>query len=78
MVLSDGARKRGARCDEISDSLPGVGFALVDGVTEPVRMRIGHHTDDDITELVKTYAPRSATQDATGDDTGRELQEVGS
>lgn len=64
MVLSEGARKRGARCDEISDSLPGVGFALVDGVTEPVRLRIGHHPDDVISELVKAYAPRSAVQDS--------------
>ena len=72
MVLSEGARKRGARCDEIRDSLPGVGFALVDGVTEPVRLRIGHHTDDHITELVRQYAPRAATQD----NIGRELEEA--
>jgi S-DNA-T family DNA segregation ATPase FtsK/SpoIIIE len=65
MVLSDGAWKRGARCDQISDSLPGVGFALVDGVTEPVRLRIAHYSDEAVTELVDTYAPRSTVQDAT-------------
>jgi S-DNA-T family DNA segregation ATPase FtsK/SpoIIIE len=65
MVLSDGAWKRGARCDQISDSLPGVGFALVDGVTEPVRLRIGHYSDERVTELVDTYAPGSTVQDTT-------------
>jgi S-DNA-T family DNA segregation ATPase FtsK/SpoIIIE len=65
MVLSDGAWKRGARCDQISDSLPGVGFALVDGVTEPVRLRIAHYSDEAVIELVDTHAPRSAVQDTT-------------
>jgi DNA segregation ATPase FtsK/SpoIIIE, S-DNA-T family len=78
MVLSDSARKRGARCDEISDSLPGVGFALVDGVTEPVRLRIGHYSDERVTELVQAYAPRSTVQDTSNGGGARELQEVGS
>ena len=53
-------------------------LALVDGVTEPVRLRIGHYPDEAVTELVDTHAPRSTVQDATGDSTGRELQEIGS
>ena len=63
----------GARCDQIRDSLPGVGFALVEGVTEPVRLRIGHHTDERIAELVKAYAPSPPTAPT---DT-RTLEEVG-
>jgi len=35
LVLGPGARDRGARADQISPSLPGVGFVQVDGVREP-------------------------------------------
>lgn len=48
MVLGDGARGRGAVCDEIPESTPGVGFVRVDGVREPLRVRAGFVTDDDI------------------------------
>jgi S-DNA-T family DNA segregation ATPase FtsK/SpoIIIE len=55
MVLGDGARRRGARCDQIPESLPGVGFVKVDGVREPVRVRAALVTDADIDEMVKLY-----------------------
>ena len=48
LVLGPGARDRGAQCDLIPDSLPGVGFVQVDGITEPVRVRFAHVTDDHI------------------------------
>jgi S-DNA-T family DNA segregation ATPase FtsK/SpoIIIE len=38
----------GARCDQIPDSTPGVAFVKVDGTREPVRVRAGYVTDDDI------------------------------
>lgn len=61
MVLGDGARDQGARCDEIPDSLPGVGFMRVDGVREPVRVRAAYVTDADIAEMTSRFpAPGSA------------------
>lgn len=57
MTLGRGARLRGARCDEIPQSLPGVGYVLLDGLPEPVRVRFSHVTDDTIAELVTRYAP---------------------
>ena len=56
MVLGDGARLAGARCDEISELLPGVGFVKVDGQREPVRVRAAYLTDDDIREVAQLYA----------------------
>ena len=57
LVLGQGARERGARCDQIPETLPGVGYVGVDGRAEPVRIRFGHITDDDIAHLVHQYAP---------------------
>lgn len=56
-ALGDGARLRGARCDEIPESLPGVGFVTVDGIAEPVRARFAHLTDSDIRVLADVYEP---------------------
>jgi S-DNA-T family DNA segregation ATPase FtsK/SpoIIIE len=61
LVLGQGARDRGARCDRIPESLPGIGYVGVDGRAEPVRVRFGHVTDDHITQLVRDYAPRLAS-----------------
>lgn len=47
-VLGLGARDRGARCDAIPDTLPGVGYVQVDGIAEPIRVRFAHVTDDHI------------------------------
>ncbi|MGH8883480.1 MAG: FtsK/SpoIIIE domain-containing protein, partial [Stackebrandtia sp.] len=51
MVLGDGARKRGARCDRIPETLPGVGYVALDGVAEPIRVRFTYLTDPDIYQL---------------------------
>jgi S-DNA-T family DNA segregation ATPase FtsK/SpoIIIE len=51
LVLGPGARNRGAYCDLIPDSMPGVGYVQVDGIAEPVRVRFAWHTDDDIKQL---------------------------
>jgi S-DNA-T family DNA segregation ATPase FtsK/SpoIIIE len=58
MVLGEGARDRGALCDEIAESQPGVGYVHVDGVREPTRVRAAYPTNDDIAALVADYAPR--------------------
>jgi S-DNA-T family DNA segregation ATPase FtsK/SpoIIIE len=56
MVLGDGARDRGALCDQIPETAPGVAYVAVDGVREPVRVRLSYLTDDDIADLAAGYA----------------------
>jgi S-DNA-T family DNA segregation ATPase FtsK/SpoIIIE len=51
MVLGDGAREQGARCDRIPASLPGVGYVRLDGDREPTRVRAGYVTDQDIAAM---------------------------
>ncbi|MFG3618064.1 FtsK/SpoIIIE domain-containing protein [Nocardia sp. NPDC047654] len=57
MVHGQGARDRGARCDEISDRTPGVGYVGEDGSTEFVRVRAFFVSDDDIDAIVDAYSP---------------------
>ncbi|MDG4817072.1 FtsK/SpoIIIE domain-containing protein [Micromonospora sp. WMMD956] len=61
MVLGDAARDRGALCDRIPESAPGVGFVVLDGVREPVRVRFAYLTDDDIRQLGHDYRHPSDT-----------------
>ncbi len=62
MVLGDGARDRGARCDEIS-SVPavgaGVGFVRLEATPDPVRVRAAYVSDDDIHAMTATYTAGS-------------------
>lgn len=59
MVLGQGARDAGAECDRISDATPGVGYMMIDGTADPVRVRAFHVTDHDITTLAARFrAPR--------------------
>jgi S-DNA-T family DNA segregation ATPase FtsK/SpoIIIE len=51
LVLGPGARSRGAYCDLIPDTMQGVGYAMVDGIAEPVRVRFAWHDDDDLKRL---------------------------
>lgn len=67
MVLGDGARDRGARCDDhkvIPHDLSGVGFVKVDGVREPGRVRAAYVDEDDIDEMVRLYAPEKKVDQA--------------
>jgi S-DNA-T family DNA segregation ATPase FtsK/SpoIIIE len=57
MVLGRGARNRGAFCDLIPETLPGLGFVQVEGVREPVRVRAAYVSDADIAALCQGYAP---------------------
>ena len=62
MVLGQGARDAGAECDLIADATPGVGYVMIDGTADPVRVRAFHVTDRDITALARTFpAPRART-----------------
>ncbi len=60
MVLGDGARGRGARCDELSESAPGVGYVIEDGSRTVTRVRAAFLTDDDIRHIATTYRPAPA------------------
>ncbi len=55
LVLGGGARDRGARCDEIPESLPGVGFVLADGQAEPVRVRASWVDDAEIQRMAGVF-----------------------
>ncbi|HEX6970211.1 MAG TPA: FtsK/SpoIIIE domain-containing protein [Micromonosporaceae bacterium] len=55
MVLGEGMRDRGALCDRIPQSLPGVGYVVLDGDPTPMRVRFSYLTDDDIRDLAHTY-----------------------
>jgi len=57
MVLGRGARDRGAHCDRIPESLPGVGYVQLEGRREPVRVRAAHVTDADLAAMCADYAP---------------------
>jgi len=66
LVLTDGARARGARCDEIPESLPGVGYVGIDGEAEPVRVRFPYISDEHIADLVDAYTPGQSERPAAG------------
>ncbi|KZS60501.1 FtsK/SpoIIIE domain-containing protein [Mycobacterium pseudokansasii] len=63
MVLGHSARDAGAECDLLPDATPGVGYVMIDGTADPVRVRAFHVTDRDITALARTFrAPRPGDQ----------------
>ncbi len=55
MVLGDGARDRGALCDRIPRELPGVGYVVLDGEREPVRVRAAYVADEDIRQMAAEF-----------------------
>ena len=55
MVLGDGMRDRGALCDLIPVELPGVGYVVLSGVPEPIRVRASNITDDDIDAMARLF-----------------------
>lgn len=82
LLLSAGARDRGARCDQISTETPGVAYVEIDGKPEPVRVRFPYVTDQRIAETVAAYAPhhdQAETADviALRPDTGNDADESG-
>jgi S-DNA-T family DNA segregation ATPase FtsK/SpoIIIE len=56
MVLGRSARLRGAECDQIPASLPGVGYVVLEGVREPVRVRAAYMSDDDVKDTVARFS----------------------
>jgi S-DNA-T family DNA segregation ATPase FtsK/SpoIIIE len=57
MVLGRSARQHGAECDQIPPSLPGVGYVVLEGVREPVRVRAAYVSDADLEQMAVDYAP---------------------
>jgi S-DNA-T family DNA segregation ATPase FtsK/SpoIIIE len=59
MVLGDGARDRGAACDEISANPSvgaGVAFVRLEAAPDPVRVRAAFVSDDDIRAMTVLYS----------------------
>ncbi|BCO56973.1 hypothetical cell division FtsK/SpoIIIE protein [Mycobacterium intracellulare] len=57
MILSTAAHQLGARCEEIPDSTPGVGYVLTEGNSAIQRVRAFHVTDSDIAWLAAHFTP---------------------
>ncbi len=55
MVLGDGARERGALCDRIPMSTPGVGYLVEDGSTVVTKVRAAFVDDDQLRWLAANY-----------------------
>lgn len=55
MVLGDQAHDRGARCEEIPESTPGIGYLVEDGRAAVTRVRADHVTDAEIGWLAAMY-----------------------
>jgi S-DNA-T family DNA segregation ATPase FtsK/SpoIIIE len=68
LVLGDGARDRGAACDQISTDPAtgaGVGYIRLEADPDPVRIRAAVVSDDDIRAMVAAYAPPFSLEAAT-------------
>ena len=53
MVFGKGMRDRGALCDRIPMSTPGVAFVALDGDPTPMRVRFSFLTDNQIRALAR-------------------------
>lgn len=64
MILSTTAHQKGARCEDIPDTTPGVGYVLTEGNSTVQRVRAFHVTDADIAYLARAFrCPRPAGSD---------------
>jgi S-DNA-T family DNA segregation ATPase FtsK/SpoIIIE len=58
IVLGTGAHDRGAECETIPITLPGVGYVVLDGQPDPVRARAAWVSDEDIAAMAERYPAR--------------------
>jgi len=58
LVLGTGAHDRGAKCEAIPVAQPGVGYVVLDGQPDPVRVRASWVTDTDIATMAEQYPAR--------------------
>ncbi len=66
LTLGDGARDRGALCDQIPLHTPGVGYVVLDERPEPARVRLAFVDDDTIKAMAAEYPAPGATVPAPG------------
>lgn len=57
MILGDGARQRGALCEDIGEHEQGVAYVLRKGAADAQRVRAAYVTTADIAAMVAEYAP---------------------
>jgi S-DNA-T family DNA segregation ATPase FtsK/SpoIIIE len=62
MVLGRSAREHGAECDQIPASLPGIGYVVLEGIREPVRVRAAYVSDADLADMITRYSPADGKQ----------------
>ncbi|MFG3712220.1 cell division protein FtsK [Micromonospora sp. NPDC047730] len=55
LVLGDGARDRGALADQMPRWAKGVGYVILDGTPDPMRVRFSYISDDDIRDMARQY-----------------------
>jgi DNA segregation ATPase FtsK/SpoIIIE, S-DNA-T family len=63
-LLGDGARDRGALCDQISTNPAfgaGVGYLRLEADPDPIRVRSAFVSDHDIRAMAADYAPPPVT-----------------
>ena len=73
MVLGRSSRLRGAECDQIAASLPGIGYVVLEGVREPVRVRAALVTDGDVADTVARFRPAAPAEPVGHLGVGEEL-----
>ncbi len=66
MILSTAAHQNGARCEDIPDATPGVGYVLTEGRTTVNRVRAFHVTDADIAWLATHFRRPSTNHKGSG------------
>ncbi|WP_430791715.1 FtsK/SpoIIIE domain-containing protein [Actinoplanes sp. G11-F43] len=55
MVLGDGMRDRGALCDRIPQTQPGIGYVVLEGDPTPMRVRLTYCDDDTVRDMAQHY-----------------------
>jgi hypothetical protein len=68
MVLGAGSHARGALCEDIPVSTPGVGYVALDGAADPIRVRFPHITDNHIHHLLHQATLRDADRGRRDED----------
>lgn len=66
MILSTAAHQQGARCEEIPDTTPGVGYVLTEGHSAVQRVRAFHVSDTDIAWLAAHFRPPNTNHNDPG------------
>jgi len=55
LVLGDGMRDRGALCDRIPMTQPGIGYVVLEGDPTPMRIRLAYNDDDSVRDMASLY-----------------------